>query len=224
MKKWLLLLLFFLTISAIGQVNPDGTVKTPPDVPDRTPKPQSQTRNTSGSIGIGIDIGGLIRSIKRNKNCNQVDIVFPSNKSKFIADKAIAPTFRWKSSKPDLVVGYTIELGQVIDKEKIILYQGETAGNQFKWPEDIPWQGEQAGKIRYEFYVMGLVSNSEKCGNDVVGIEFTVTTENPVLASTQKENETKKTTGFEAEYSGITDKNNSNNQNGCFVQIGIHYQ
>lgn len=225
-----ILLFTFLSISFLstGQVNPDGTVKTPREVSTKTPKQQSQTqRNTSSSIGVGIDLGGLIRSIKRNKNCNQVEIVFPSNKSKFTADQTIPPTFRWNSSKPDLVVGYKFELVQIIDKEKIILYQEETAENQFTWPKDIAWQGEQTGKIRYEFYVMALVSNSEKCGNDVAGIEFTVTTESPVLASTQKESETKKTSGYEAEYSGFTDRVNQTNQNGIIAltpRNGMSYQ
>jgi hypothetical protein len=178
--------LLFLCISSFvfGQVNPDGSVKQPP----RETKTETRTpTSTSGSIGIGIDLGGIIRSIKRNKNCNQAEVVFPPNKSKYITDKTNPPLFRWKSSKPDLVQFYKVELVKIDGKEKIILYQGETEQTQFSWPEEVAWHGDTAaGKIKYEFYVMAVAKNADTCGNDVDGIEFTTTTENPVLADTKE--------------------------------------
>lgn len=230
MKNILLLTFVLFSCLSIGQVKPDVPVRNPQDIPVKNPQSQNQTRRTTNSsIGIGIDLGGLIRSIKRNKNCNQVEIIFPSNKTKFIADKTIPPIFRWKSSKTDLVVGYKIELVQIINKEKIILYQGETKETQFSWPEEVAWRGASAGKLKYEFFVMAIVSNGEKCGNDVSGVEFTVTTENPVIADTVVDNTTKKTGGggFEAEYSGVIAPTQQANQNGIIAltpRNGASYQ
>lgn len=230
MKNILLLNFVLFSCLSIGQVKPDVPVRNPQDVPVKNPQSQSQTRRTTNSsIGVGIDIGGIINSIKKKKNCNQVEIVFPPNKTKFIDEKATPPTFRWKSSKPNLVVGYKIELVQIIDKEKIILYQGETTENQFRWPEDINWPEAKFEKIEYQFFVMAIVSNGEKCGNDITGIELTVTTEKPVIAATDADNTTKKTGGggFEAEYSGVIEQAQQANQNGIIAltpRNGASYQ
>ncbi|MDT8415289.1 MAG: hypothetical protein RQ735_07905, partial [Flavobacteriaceae bacterium] len=86
MKKNIFLILMFISIGMSGQVNPDGTVKTPPDVRQPETPQQNQTRRTTNSsIGIGIDIGGIIRSIRNKKNCNQLKIIFPPKKAKFTA-------------------------------------------------------------------------------------------------------------------------------------------
>ncbi|PKP41842.1 MAG: hypothetical protein CVT96_06540 [Bacteroidetes bacterium HGW-Bacteroidetes-13] len=184
MKKLILLYFLMLGIVSTGQINPDGTVKQPPRETKTNPR---NPTSTSGSIGIGIDLGGIIRSIKRNKNCNQVEVVFPPNKSKYITDKTNPPIFRWKSSKSDLVQFYKVELVRIDGKEKTILYQGETDQTQFSWPDEVSWRSEAAGKIKYEFYVMAVAKNADTCGNDVDGIEFSTTTENPVVADTNED-------------------------------------
>lgn len=224
-KLLLIALISYTWLSA--QEKPDVPVKETRDV--KTSTKTQKTSSTTSGVGISVDLGGLIRSFKKNKNCNQVEIIFPSNKTKFIADKTIPPIFRWKSSKPDLVSSYKIELVVYNGKEKTILYQGETKETQFSWPEEVAWQGVNAGKIKYEFFVMVIVSNGEKCGNDVTGIELTVTTENPVIADTVVDNTTKKTGGggFEAEYSGVIEQAQQANQNGIIAltpRNGMSYQ
>ncbi|MDZ4148611.1 MAG: hypothetical protein U1C58_10035 [Flavobacteriaceae bacterium] len=187
MKKTLstFLLLTFFSIG-FAQEGTTKDVKQPPRETKSTNNTNSTT--TTGGVGISLDLGGIFRSIKKNKNCNQVEIVFPVNKSKFTTDNTDALIFRWKSSKPELVSSYKIELVSIEGKEKTILYQGETNQTQFSWPEEVAWHGDTAaGKVKYEFYVMAIANNADKCGNDVDGNEFSATTENPVVADTDED-------------------------------------
>ncbi len=210
MKKTLsafFLLTFFLVGYAQERTTKD--VKQPPRETKGTGGNNSTT--TSGGVGISVDLGSIFRSIKKNKNCNQVEIVFPVNKSKFTTDNTSAPVFRWKSSKPELVSSYKVELVVINGKEKNILYRGETGQTQFSWPEEVAWRGRSgdAEKLKFEFYVMAISTNADKCGNDIGSIEFTATTENPtveetVVTDTIANATITKTSGFEAEYSGAT--------------------
>jgi len=224
--KYKLLLIALISYACLSaQVKPDGTVKEPRDV--KTPTKTQKTNSTSVGMGISVDLGGLIRSFKKNKNCNQVEIIFPASKSKFIADLSIPPVFRWKSSKADLVASYRVELVAYNGKEKTILYQGETEETLFSWPDEVAWRGDNPGKVKYGFFVMAIASNSEKCGNDVNGIELTVTTDKPIIKDTHADNTTKITSDIKVGYGNPVGGNEQANQNQIVLltpRNGMSYQ
>ncbi|MBU2527430.1 MAG: hypothetical protein KKC03_12610 [Bacteroidetes bacterium] len=197
MKKSILLFLLFISVGMSAQVNPDGSVKTPPDVRQPETPQQNQTRRTTNSsIGIGIDIGGIIRSISNKKNCNQLEIIFPPKKAKFTAKvKAGAdgklyetegnptkPSFRWTSSKPDQVAYYVVELVRENKREKISVYQAETDQAFFAWPEDVPFEATAGGsggteKVKWEFFVMAVLKTNDKCQSPIDSTTFEITNE-----------------------------------------------
>lgn len=204
MKKSVILFLMFISVGMSGQVNPDGTVKTPPDVqqPD-TPRQNQTRRTTNSSIGIGIDIGGIIRSISNKKNCNQLNIIFPPKKAKFTAkvnegaggklyetqENATKPSFRWTSSKPEQVAYYVVELVREEKHEKISVYQAETDQTFFAWPEDLPFEATADGssgaeKVKWEFFVMAVLKTNDKCQNPIDSTTFEIT--NDIVATDTK--------------------------------------
>ena len=63
------------------------------------PKPKTQkTRTTTNTgVGVSIDLTSIFRSLKKNKNCNQVEMVFPRGGFKFKSNIDNPPLFRWKS-------------------------------------------------------------------------------------------------------------------------------
>jgi len=145
---------------------------------DVKPKPKTQkTRTTTNTgIGVSIDLTSIFRSLKKNKNCNQIEMVFPKNGSKFKSNISTPPIFRWKSSKPKLVAYYKLQLVQLNRKEKTTLFQGETDLTQISWPKDVAWVATESGKQTYRWYVMAILKEGTECKNTVESIKFTVTT------------------------------------------------
>lgn len=66
---------------------------------DVKPKPKTQkTRTiTNTGVGVSIDLTSIFRSLKKNKNCNQLEMVFPRDGFKFKSNIDNPPLFRWKS-------------------------------------------------------------------------------------------------------------------------------
>jgi len=188
MMKKLLPIFLMLTFFLSGH-SQERTIKDVKQPPRHTQGTKTNRSSISSGVGISIDVGSIFRSLKKNKNCNKLEIVFPADKSTFKTDNTNPPTFQWKSSKPNVVVSYKVELVALNGEEKTILYQGETKETQFMWPEEVTWRadggytgGSGAGKANFEFYVMAIANNAEKCGSDVDKIAFTATTENPIAA------------------------------------------
>jgi hypothetical protein len=148
-------------------------------------KPPSKTQktktNTSTGIGVSIDLASIFRSLKRNKNCNQIKMVFPKDGSKFKSNRENPLLFRWKSSKPKLVVSYKVQLVQINEKEKTTLFQGETDKTQFPWPEEVAWVTSKSEKVTYQWYVMAILKIGTKCKNVIESTKFTVTTDIPIV-------------------------------------------
>ena len=151
------------------------------------PKPKTQkTRTTTNTgVGVSIDLTSIFRSLKKNKNCNQVEMVFPRGGFKFKSNIDNPPLFRWKSSKPKLVAYYKVQLVLLNRKEKTTLFQGETDITQISWPKDVAWVATESGKHTYRWYVMVILKEDTKCKNVVESIKFTVTTTVPVVADSQ---------------------------------------
>lgn len=183
MMKKLLPIFLVLTFFLSGH-SQERTIKDVKQPPRHTQGTKTNRSSISSGVGISIDVGSIFRSLKKNKNCNKLEIVFPADKSTFKTDNTTPPTFQWESSKPNVVVSYKVELVALNGEEKTILYQGETKETKFMWPEEVSWRsggaGSGAGKVKFEFYVMAIANNSEKCGSDVDKIAFTATTENPI--------------------------------------------
>ncbi|RMZ51923.1 hypothetical protein EB822_00310 [Flavobacteriaceae bacterium PRS1] len=151
------------------------------------PKPKTQkTRTTTNTgVGVSIDLTSIFRSLKKNKNCNQVEMVFPRGGFKFKSNIDNPPLFRWKSSKPKLVAYYKVQLVLLNRKEKTTLFQGETDITQISWPKDVAWVATESGKHTYRWYVMAILKEGAKCKNTVESIKFTVTTTVPVVIDPQ---------------------------------------
>ncbi|MCH7784027.1 MAG: hypothetical protein IIB06_01240 [Bacteroidetes bacterium] len=92
------------------------------DKPPAT-KTQKTKTTTSTGIGISIDLTSIFNLLKKNKNCDQIEMVFPQNGSKFISNSTAPSLFRWKSSKPELVVSYIVQLVLLNKREKTILFE-----------------------------------------------------------------------------------------------------